>query len=286
MQTGEITEILAVWRAGDRAAADRLLPLIRTELLRLAGISGVSARITPCSPPRWCKKRFCGCCRVARSRPFLRRRFPGNAAHSCGLCAKKTSREARESSNPHRDPASPKVPSNDTFGSALWRSQSLAFGGTWTLNPHLVSDAHFGYSRGNYSQLPPNFGSGCPDQLIGLKGLSSDESICGGLPPMSLPGGNLRRLSRTTSVPQLQTPRTYTIRETMNWIKGGHAVKFGGEYLRMSAAVLDVGSMLGNFSYSGRFAGENNQYQGGIADMFFGMPTTCSQDSKTTFNIN
>jgi len=175
---------------------------------------------------------------------------------------------------------------NDTFGSALWRSQSLAFGATWTLNPHLVSDAHFGYSRGDYRQLPPNFGSGCPDQLIGLKGLSFDESICGGLPPMSLPGGNLRRLSRTTSVPQLQTPRTYTIRETMNWIKSGHAVKFGGEYLLMNTAVLDVGSMLGNFSYSGRFAGENNQYQGGIADMFFGTPTTYSQDSKTTFNIN
>src|SRR5215472_13341500 len=175
---------------------------------------------------------------------------------------------------------------NDTFGSALWRSQALAFGGTWTLNPHLVSDAHFGYSRGDYRQLPPNFGSGCPDQLIGLKGLSFDESICGGLPPMSLPGGNLRRLSRTTSVPQLQTPRTYTLRETMNWIKSGHAVKFGGEYLLMNTAVLDVGSMLGNFSFSGRFAGENNQYQGGIADMFFGTPTTYSQDSKTTFNIN
>src|SRR5690242_6296439 len=36
MQAGEITEMLAGWRDGDRAAGDRLLPLIRTELLRLA----------------------------------------------------------------------------------------------------------------------------------------------------------------------------------------------------------------------------------------------------------
>ena len=36
MQAREITEMLAGWRDGDRAAADRLLPLIRAELLRLA----------------------------------------------------------------------------------------------------------------------------------------------------------------------------------------------------------------------------------------------------------
>jgi RNA polymerase sigma factor (TIGR02999 family) len=36
MQASEITEMLAGWRDGDRAALDRLLPLIRTELHRLA----------------------------------------------------------------------------------------------------------------------------------------------------------------------------------------------------------------------------------------------------------
>jgi RNA polymerase sigma factor (TIGR02999 family) len=36
MQAGEITAVLAGWRDGDRAALDRLLPLIRTELHRLA----------------------------------------------------------------------------------------------------------------------------------------------------------------------------------------------------------------------------------------------------------
>src|SRR6516165_2748330 len=35
-QAGEITRLLAGWREGDRAALDNLLPLIRTELYRLA----------------------------------------------------------------------------------------------------------------------------------------------------------------------------------------------------------------------------------------------------------
>jgi RNA polymerase sigma factor (TIGR02999 family) len=36
MQTGEITRMLAGWRDGDREALDRLLPLVQTELHRLA----------------------------------------------------------------------------------------------------------------------------------------------------------------------------------------------------------------------------------------------------------
>jgi RNA polymerase sigma factor (TIGR02999 family) len=35
-QAGDITGLLARWRGGDRAALDRLIPLIRTELYRLA----------------------------------------------------------------------------------------------------------------------------------------------------------------------------------------------------------------------------------------------------------
>jgi RNA polymerase sigma factor (TIGR02999 family) len=35
-QAGQITGLLAIWREGDRAALDRLLPMIRSELHRLA----------------------------------------------------------------------------------------------------------------------------------------------------------------------------------------------------------------------------------------------------------
>src|SRR5215469_5878126 len=35
-QAGQITELLAIWREGDQSALERLLPLIRTELQRLA----------------------------------------------------------------------------------------------------------------------------------------------------------------------------------------------------------------------------------------------------------
>ncbi len=174
---------------------------------------------------------------------------------------------------------------NDTFGSALWRSQAIAVGGTWVFSPRLVSDIRFGWARGNFFQTPPNFGSGCPEKLIGLKGGPTDESICGGIPVMNMPGGNLRRIGRTTSVPQFQTPRSYDFRDSFSWTRGNHAFKFGGEFLHLQTGIRDVSSLLGNFDYSGRFTGQNGQYQGGIADLLLGFPTRYQQDSNTVFNI-
>jgi hypothetical protein len=66
---------------------------------------------------------------------------------------------------------------NGTFGSALWRSQAEAVGATWLVSPNLVSDFRFGFARGNFFQTPPNFGSGCPEELIGLKGAPTDNNF-------------------------------------------------------------------------------------------------------------
>ncbi len=173
---------------------------------------------------------------------------------------------------------------NDTFGAALWRSQQIALGNTWTLSPSVVSELRFGFTRGNFFQTPPNFGSGCPEQLIGLKNAPTDESICGGLPVINFPGGNLQRLGRTTSVPQFQTPRSWTIRDAISWVRGAHAIKFGGEYLSLKTGIRDVSTLLGAFTFSGRFSGQNGSYAGGVSDLLLGFPTRYQQDSNTVFN--
>ncbi len=173
---------------------------------------------------------------------------------------------------------------NDTFGAALWRSQGIAAGATKVWSPALVSDTRFGFSRGNFYQTPPNAGSGCPEKLIGLKGGPTDEAVCGGIPVTNLPGGNQRRIGRTTSVPQFQTPRSIDIRHSVSWSRSAHALKLGGEFLHVQTGIRDVSSLLGNFNYSGRFTGQNGQYQGGLADLLLGFPTQYQQDSNTVFN--
>jgi hypothetical protein len=174
---------------------------------------------------------------------------------------------------------------NDTFGTADWRSQAVAFGNTWVVRPTVVNDFRFGFAMGDFFQLPPNFGSGCPEALIGLKNSVTDESICGGLPVFNFPGGIQRRLGRTTSVPQFQTPRSYDFRDSVSLNRGNHAFKAGFEYLRVGTGIRDVGSLLGNFDFSGRFTNQNGQWQGAIADLLLGFPTRYQQDSNTVFNM-
>lgn len=174
---------------------------------------------------------------------------------------------------------------NDTFGTADLKSQAMAGGLVWVLTPSMVSETRYGYGMGNYFQLPPNFGSGCPGELIGLKGAPTEPSICGGIPVMNFPGGTLRRIGRTTSVPQFQTPRSANLRESLSWTRGTHALKFGFETLFVDTGIRDVSSLLGNFDYSGRFTGVNGRWENALADMLLGFPSRYQQDSDTTFDI-
>ncbi len=174
---------------------------------------------------------------------------------------------------------------NDTFGTADLKSQAIAAGLVWVLSPTMVSDTRFGYALGDFYQLPPNFGSGCPGELIGLKNAPTDAAICGGIPVFNFPGGNLQRIGRTTSVPQFQTPRSLNLRESFSLTHGAHSLKFGGELLNVETGIRDVSALLGSFTFSGRFTGVNGRWENALADLLLGFPTRYQQDSNTTFNI-
>ena len=175
--------------------------------------------------------------------------------------------------------------SNDTFGTANLKSQQIASGLVWVIAPTLVSETRFGYALGDYYQLPPNFGSGCPGDLIGLKNAPTDPAICGGLPVFNFPGGTLERIGRTTSQPQFQTPRSMNVRESFAWNQGAHSLKFGAELLNVETGIRDVSSLLGQFNFTGRFTGVNGNWANSVADMLLGFPSQYQQDSNTVFNI-
>ena len=174
---------------------------------------------------------------------------------------------------------------NDTFGTADLKSQALAAGMVWVISPRLVSETRYGYALGDYFQLPPNFGTPCPTELIGLKNAPNDPAICGGIPVFNFPGGNLQRIGRTTSVPQFQTPRSTNIRESLAWSRGSHALKFGAEVLNADTGIRDVSSLLGQFNMSGRFTGVNGRWENALGDLLLGFPSRYQQDSNTTFEI-
>jgi len=173
---------------------------------------------------------------------------------------------------------------SDAFGTSRNRTQGMAAGLTWIITPRFISDTRFGYTNGAYYQEPPFYGSGCPNELIGLKGSVTDPTVCGGLPVFSLPGSSLRRIGRSTSVPAFNTPQTYDFRQSISSVRGAHATKLGFEYEYMTVGISDNGSTLGSFSFTGRFSGSNGTYQGGVADLLTGFPSGYSQDSNSIYN--
>lgn len=174
---------------------------------------------------------------------------------------------------------------NDTFGTADLKSQQVASGLVWIINPTLVSETRGGYAWGDYFQLPPNFGSGCPSELIGLKNAPSDTAICGGLPTFNFNGQTARRIGRTTSQPQFQTPRSTNVRQSFSWNQGVHSLRFGGELLNVETGIRDIGSLIGQFDFDGRFTGFNGRWENAVADLLLGFPRRYQQDSNTTFKI-
>jgi hypothetical protein len=174
---------------------------------------------------------------------------------------------------------------NDTFGTADLKSQQIASGLVWIIAPTLISDTRFGYALGDYFQLPPNFGTACPAELIGLKNAPSDPSICGGLPTFNFNGATARRIGRTTSQPQFQTPRSLNIRQSFSWNRGAHAFRFGAELLNVETGIRDIGSLIGQLDFNGRFTGGNGTYANAVADLLLGFPNRYQQDSNTPFDI-
>jgi hypothetical protein len=174
---------------------------------------------------------------------------------------------------------------NDTFGTADLKSQQVAAGIVWILSPTLVSETRFGYALGDYFQLPPNFGTACPAELIGLKNAPSDPSICGGLPTFNFNGSTPRRIGRTTSQPQFQTPRSLNFRESVSWNHGAHSFKFGGELLNVETGIRDIGSLIGQLDFNGRFTGVNGRWENALADLLLGFPNRYQQDSNTSFDM-
>jgi hypothetical protein len=174
---------------------------------------------------------------------------------------------------------------NDTFGTADLKSQQIASGLVWVLSPDKVSETRFGYALGDYFQRPPNFGTACPAELIGLKNAPTDPSICGGLPTFNFNGAIPRRIGRTTSQPQIQTPRVLNVRESFAWNRGAHAFKFGGELLNVETSIQDIGSLIGQFDFNGRFTGGNGLYPNAVAELLLGFPNRYQQDSNTQFDV-
>ena len=107
-----------------------------------------------------------------------------------------------------------------------WRANenndhNIQGGLTTILKQNLVNDARFNYQRINNISNPPS-ASDCPASNIGCLNAGGAQINIGGL------GSNT--MGNHDQAPQARHLDRYQTRDDMNWQKGSHRVRFGGEW--------------------------------------------------------
>ena len=134
------------------------------------------------------------------------------------------------------------------------RRQIFTFNETHTFSAAVVNEARFGFNR-IHILFDPNAHLNPLD--FGIKdGVTTDL----GLPQMAVTGTGLN-LGGPTGFPQGRSDTTYVLSDTLNYLRGNHSLKFGGEWRRFlnNNTAKDTGS----FSFANM-----NAFLAGTANAF------------------
>ena len=97
---------------------------------------------------------------------------------------------------------------------------------TETFASNLVNDARAGFHRrGSPSVLPVNHTT---PASLGFTGITPDDAANAGPPYISITGYST--IGNTVQGPQARFDNTWQYADTLSWIKGKHAFKFGGDF--------------------------------------------------------
>ena len=129
---------------------------------------------------------------------------------------------------------------------------------TWTLTPHIVNEARFGYTHFfNSLGLLSAYTNDVVDS-IGIPGLKGGNSSTWGIPAMSFasgPAGTTKNIWTSFGDlggdgPYVVTDPTWQIVDNVSWVRGKHSLRLGFEYNRQTF------NQLGNQFSRGQFSSE------------------------------
>ncbi len=166
-------------------------------------------------------------------------------------------------------PANP-IGTLDIWGPA---APTMQLTDTLTLTPLLINEFRIAYNRGAVYNWGPDLGEGYPAKL-GLNNAVVDAfpniSVSGAVSPSSLGTAPSNGLWQNN----------FAVSDTVDWIKGKHAIKMGGEFdkWQVNQDPFDFVDA-GNFSFDGEFTSGPNPTNPssvglGYADLLLGLPNS------------
>jgi hypothetical protein len=140
-----------------------------------------------------------------------------------------------------------------TFG-ATTDSFDLLSGARYmrSLTPLLMMELSASFSRKTYDWGWPDAGRDWAAE-VGFTG-GTKNPIAMGLPQVDATG--YITLGHAYDLPKIWAFNNYQYAANFTWIKGGHTVKFGGDFLRMQYFSRQYGDTRGRMTFLGRFTGE------------------------------
>ena len=158
-------------------------------------------------------------------------------------------------------------------------AQNFALGWTHIFGPNVVNTFHGGYNRSINAHQPEGSGTGRTDyarEVFGLQNTSTCPCDFG------LPRANLSGFSTVGSqgLNIGSNQQLFQFTDTVNYVKGRHTIRFGGEFRRMRYYQLTNSPGKPNLTYSGQFSGTS------LGDFLLGIPVSASQSlGDSTQNI-
>ncbi|MDP8982969.1 MAG: TonB-dependent receptor [Acidobacteriota bacterium] len=148
----------------------------------------------------------------------------------------------------------------------IWRQHNANASDTIAISPTLVDQVWLSYTR--------NFGARLSTPQMSLGDLGSQFKIQGtpSLPQLAVSG--YFTLGQAISGPEAGT-NFYSIRNVLNWNKGSHTFKLGGEFSLDKDIQQTLLNNYGVFSFTGTKAKSSNA----LSDFLLGLPITMNQDA-------
>jgi hypothetical protein len=162
------------------------------------------------------------------------------------------------------------------FGDQTIKTNALVGGWTRILSNAMVNEFRFSWSKADSDAVHQAFGLAPPPDAT-IPGTVTNPAVAGGLPGVTIDGyfggSGLGRIGSPDFLPKFQHTNQLEFLNTLSWLRGNHAFKFGGNLLApMANEYLDVPATRGAMRFrSNAFTGSTTcGLQCAMADFLLG----------------
>ncbi len=123
--------------------------------------------------------------------------------------------------------------------------------GTYTFTPNFLMDAHFGWARQGTASEQPGLGKNIGSEVLGIPGTNGSRAFESGWPTFESDFATLG--VNENFMPYYRSDPQYQYVVNLNWIKGTHNIRFGGDIYRMGLNHTQAEFITGGFGAQGGF---------------------------------